>query len=239
MRDSDAYSLFDIGLENKNSKTHDRIKRCETFRVKYQKNKKKFIFLVKCSESWSDPKGHIVSLKFDYSIPLGKEFNFRAGDVDARVFCSCPAFQYWGSAYTSTTLDYYLNHREFRFPYIRDPNLINTCCKHVLKVRHSTLETIRVKDLKSKFVDDSKYHVNKDSDIRTMASGELVSFEEFAIGQMESGRQIVSVESCNQAVRDFLTRSGWSDEEVFSFLNKLDENNFESKLESIGMVVPE
>jgi len=59
---------------------------------------------------------------------------------DIRVGCSCPAFQYWGSAYIVDQLDSGDKiaprydggaYPEGRFPSVRDPDLEHTICKHL------------------------------------------------------------------------------------------------------------
>jgi hypothetical protein len=48
---------------------------------------------VKCQESYSDPKGHDVRVKFDVS-KVDETQN--ANDLDVQLNCSCPAALYWG-----------------------------------------------------------------------------------------------------------------------------------------------
>jgi len=49
---------------------------------------------VKCHESYSDPKGHDVRVKFDVSKVQETQ---KANDLDVQLSCSCPAFLYWGA----------------------------------------------------------------------------------------------------------------------------------------------
>lgn len=49
---------------------------------------------VKCHESYSDPKGHDVRVKFDVSKVQETQ---KAQDLDVQLNCSCPAFLYWGA----------------------------------------------------------------------------------------------------------------------------------------------
>jgi hypothetical protein len=49
---------------------------------------------VKCRESYSDPAGHEVRVKFDVS---KVEDTQNANDLDVQLNCSCPAFLYWGA----------------------------------------------------------------------------------------------------------------------------------------------
>ena len=49
---------------------------------------------VKCHESYSDPNGHDVRVKFDVSKVQETQ---KANDLDVQLNCSCPAFLYWGA----------------------------------------------------------------------------------------------------------------------------------------------
>jgi hypothetical protein len=49
---------------------------------------------VKCRESYSDPSGHDVRVKFDVSKVQETQ---NANDLDVQLNCSCPAFLYWGA----------------------------------------------------------------------------------------------------------------------------------------------
>ena len=228
----EAFTLDEMSQENGKPLTHDRVARCTPLRVKFVPKSKRYVFLVQCTEKWSDPKGHIVSLRFDSrkSLPM-------TTGVDVRVFCSCPAFLYWGSSYISTTLDYNLGEgTESRFPFVRDPGLLNTTCKHVLTVRKKVLETISMKTLRSKYGLET---VKTAEGIRTAAAkGKKISFEEYAVQETLKSLKSVPVSACNGAVESFLRRSGgFSDAETESLLLDINSGNFEDKLNSIGMLV--
>jgi hypothetical protein len=51
-------------------------------------------YQVQCHESYSDPAGHDVKVKFDVS---KVEETQMAKDLDVQVKCTCPAFLYWGA----------------------------------------------------------------------------------------------------------------------------------------------
>jgi len=51
------------------------------------------------------------------------------GDVE--VFCSCPAFLYWGYRYICSKLHIGHDIREFRYPRIRNPKLEGSICRHL------------------------------------------------------------------------------------------------------------
>lgn len=53
--------------------------------------------------------------------------------VDIQLFCSCPAFQYWGPAYILSLGKYDAKHtrREIRPPRVRNPRQYGMLCKHL------------------------------------------------------------------------------------------------------------
>ena len=125
-----AFSLQE--LYNINSpKANNRAQNCKTYRIMYKKrNPNRYIYLVKCKESYSSASGHLVSVRFkkseDNKYPLTSE---------VRVKCSCPAWLYWGSDYNSTNEGYWLDTKQDIYPVVRDPVLENKICKHVARVR--------------------------------------------------------------------------------------------------------
>jgi hypothetical protein len=52
-------------------------------------------------------------------------------DVDIEIFCSCPAFQYWGPAYILTQRGAKYTAPEDRPPRIRNPKQYGAMCKHM------------------------------------------------------------------------------------------------------------
>lgn len=56
---------------------------------------------------------------------------------DVRVFCTCPAYHYWGFKFIDSTIDAAIR-REGRFPVIRNPGLKGTLCKHL----HQALQVL-------------------------------------------------------------------------------------------------
>jgi len=57
-------------------------------------------------------------------------------NMDLRLLCTCPAFQYWGSAYTLSRSKYDAKYgrRERRPPNIRNPKEHGSMCKHMHQV---------------------------------------------------------------------------------------------------------
>ena len=120
--------------ENSNPTFLDRTLKSKVAGLRSRKNFRRFIFLVKSKMSYSSKKGHIVTILFPNITIKMLKANKNALPIDARVrlWCTCPAFQFWGSSYNSTNLKYNLApNSENRAPVIRDPNNKNLCCKHV------------------------------------------------------------------------------------------------------------
>jgi hypothetical protein len=105
--------------------------------LRSRKNFRRFIFLVKSKMVYSSKKGHIVTILFpNLTIALLKQNkNLLPKNTRVRCWCTCPAWQMWGSAANSTSLKYNLTgFFENRAPVIRDPNENKLVCKHVYAV---------------------------------------------------------------------------------------------------------
>lgn len=239
-----AFTLTEMSTENGNDRTHDRVNRCKTLRVAYKPSVGKYVILVRCTESYSSKKGHLVSVLFDKPVKTTQ-----SDKIDCRVWCSCPAWQYWGSAYTSTALDYNLEGEEKRFPKIRDPNLINTVCKHVLTVREKTLRTMSTTKMKNRYEKKKNSLIDKDTDIynklhftgkhfpRKASAREIVSFEEMAIQEVIRESESVPIEDTFEAIAEYMKRNKFSKEHIDVFLKSLTEANYEDELEKIGVII--
>jgi len=133
-----------------------RSNKCITYDVEYIiENPNRIIFLVKCSESYSKSTGHLVSLVYDDYIPKIRDIK-KPLNTDVRVFCECEAFLYWGSKYISTMEGYNFDEPEFRAPMIRDPELKNKLCKHIVRVAKD-LRGQTFKKLKHKYAVNDGY----------------------------------------------------------------------------------
>jgi len=83
-----------------------------------------------------------------YDIAVEKYQNF---SLDAGVVVhNCPAFLYWGSEYIATLDSYNLEFTQDIPPNIRDPQLQNVLCKHVIRVIRD-LRGVTFKQLKKKY----------------------------------------------------------------------------------------
>jgi len=65
----------------------------------------------------------------------GVDLRYLAGEVleevDVKLFCSCPAFQYWGPAYILTRRRAKHTNPEDRRPVVRNPKEYGAMCKHL------------------------------------------------------------------------------------------------------------
>jgi len=112
-------------------------------------------YSVKCHESYSDPNGHDVRVKFDVS---KVEETQNANDLDVQLNCSCPAFLYWGAQWNLHQRDGLLDEPrpELVAPTqkldLRGNFVICKHCKAVLErilpaVQHNIINIIREKEV--------------------------------------------------------------------------------------------
>ena len=118
-----------------------RAKKSKVMSFRLKPNGRRFLFLVKSSESYSSKTGHIVSVLYpNVRIPFSELWKFpkrTPTNTRVRVFCSCQAWKFTGPSYLSTREKYRLpesKYREERPANIRDPNEENYVCKHVVRV---------------------------------------------------------------------------------------------------------
>jgi hypothetical protein len=84
---------------------------------------------VKGYEQWSEGSGHIVTVKLEKD-PEVKDIR----NLQVRVSCSCPFWQYYGPAFNSNTGEYSYDGKSVKSPDARDPMRKNLICKHVYAV---------------------------------------------------------------------------------------------------------
>ena len=129
-------TLYDLVKLTSYLPTHERARRSKVLGVKPRKNFQRFSFVVKGGELWSSSKGWITTILYPKLTEEDSKRNsgITPMDSEALVFCTCPAFLYWGSKYWSTQDDYNIKvHKEDRPPYVRDPNKLRYVCKHVIR----------------------------------------------------------------------------------------------------------
>lgn len=77
---------------------------------------------------------------------MKKDPTITLGQLPVTVFCTCKAFQYWGSAYNLSSLKAKIGTTESREPVVRDPEHKNKLCKHLAKV-YSRFKNIPLTEL--------------------------------------------------------------------------------------------
>lgn len=124
-----SITLKDLVDHNPNKVTNLRGGNCILYFIEYTQSTDRYVFLIKCKESYSSDTGHLVSLKFEQQakhLPLADEM---------LVNCSCPYFLYYGVAYNLTQSEDILDMNEERAPDIRDKERKNKICKHIATVK--------------------------------------------------------------------------------------------------------
>jgi len=99
---------------------------CEASFKKVRSKINRYDFHVKCAESWSDPSGHIVKIKF---VPVDQRIT-KAANAPIIASCSCNFWKYYGADYNSMQGDY--NERQMgngAAPTVRGKN--HMICKHL------------------------------------------------------------------------------------------------------------
>lgn len=129
-------TLYDLVKLTSYIPTHDRERRCKVLNIRPRKNHQRFSFLVLGGEKWSSKKGHISTILYprlnkDY---LNQSNKITPMNTEVLVYCTCPAFLYWGSKYWSSQDGYNIKiYVEDRPPYIRDPHKERYICKHIMR----------------------------------------------------------------------------------------------------------
>ena len=194
-------------------KTKTKASNCRVYKIRYtHKNRNRLVLLVKCFEDYSDPKGHFVdlSLKDNTKNPINlTSIRTSILSIPMKVYCSCPAHQYWGSAYNlnKQKTNILEKNRETRPPNIRDPKKVNIICKHIAAVSLS----LKSQSLKKAMVGKQK-------------TKHYINTEEYDLLQ-DYSLETVSVEEC----KDILFAQGKD-------IPDLDEDNFIERLTIFGIL---
>lgn len=155
------------------NKSKSKGRNCRVYKVKYRDNTfTKLLFLVKCNEDYSKRGGHLVYIKLQPSkVSNPKSVRKAVLSIPMKVFCSCPAYKYWGSQYLATLGGYQIakEDKETRKAIIRDPKGLNAICKHLSAV---STKLVR-KSIKSSFKGNmSTFRV--DDEIPLISTDELL-----------------------------------------------------------------
>ena len=159
----------------KDEKIKDRSSKSKVAGSRSRKNFRRFIFVVKSQSPESSKKGHLVSILFPniQISELKKNKSLEPIKTRVRIHCTCPAFQYWGSAYHSTKKKYNLpGKNEVRTPNIRDPKEKRLVCKHVYAV-YKEIETDTFIRIYNRF---KKAYYRKRDKKRSSADSEILLY---------------------------------------------------------------
>nr|DAX81726.1 MAG TPA: hypothetical protein [Bacteriophage sp.] len=210
MKWSQAVSLMELADQN-DKNFNLRGGQCKVYIIDYEKQfgSNRYLFLVRCTQSYSSNSGHIVTLLFDKG---SSKWNKPLSD-DVRVHCQCPSFIYWGPAYNSTNpkdgYTYNLNLIENREPNIRDPFRKVKVCKHIITVRNSLRNT-------------TYKMLDKKAGIKAFAAA--------------TGLPIIPIRETFASVATYLEIFK-KDIDPISFTNSLTKENYEAKLLSVGAII--
>jgi hypothetical protein len=205
-------------------KPRDKAENGNILGIKSRKRQDRFSFVVRCLESYSNPKGHIASVMFPgieelnqdqqkavdvWEDALGIGYNWHIPKKqEVLLKCSCPAFLFYGSEYYASQFGYHIDGQtEDRPPVIRDPEGNRYLCKHLIRV-YKYIEKISFERLLKRFKSASME--------LKMASLDL---------------------DIAPAVQDYLTRIKVSEAEVKVVMNSLNMKSLENTLEHYGVII--
>ncbi len=222
MKAIEAISLKNL-QETTGSKPKKKAENSKILGVKSRKNFRRFNFLVKSSEVYSDPRGHIASIVYprlklkDFLKDTGKQERAPYSEY-VLVHCSCPAFLYWGSHFFSDAYGYHI--RDFgiedRFPEIRDPKGENLICKHLIKVAKYT-EHVSFRFLNRRFRKEYEKKLKER-------------------GKKKKSFRFATMLELYPVVGEFLRRNKYTNGEVDEIIASLKDENVESILEEHGLL---
>ena len=218
MRNTDAVTMMDLYSGN-HSGTNQKSNNCKIFKIKFDTRstiKNRFIFYVKCFESYSKSGGWITSLSYQNIDHYMQRNQKKPLNTDVKVKCSCPAFLYWGSAYNATDEEYNWNFTENRKPDIRDPFRQRKICKHLSHVR-TKLRNTTFKQMRKQY-----------SSIEIKINIEEENYEN--IPEIEWYETLPAIEK-------FLLNTGMSLKEVKKLMSIISYENYIDFLEEYNIIV--
>lgn len=196
----------------KDEKIVDRSSKSKVSGSRSRKNFRRFIFVVKSKSPNSSKQGHLVSILFpNIKISeLKKNKNLEPGSTRVRIHCTCPAFQYWGSAYHSTRKKYNIpGKNESRQPNIRDPKEKRLVCKHVYSV-YKDIESDTFIRIYNRF--KKAFYRKRDKKKKSNADSEILLYTyKFLKDQGKTHSECVSIIQLlnrEDSLEDFLQSNG-------------------------------
>jgi hypothetical protein len=179
------------------------------------------VYLVRGFEKYSSNKGHLVSFHYPTLTLKGFQSDRKITPMSQDVFlhCTCPAFQYWGSAYNSTEREFNLGPNEERAPDVRDPRRENWVCKHVLRA--------------ARFMSKKGFPFL----YKRFTKGRRASIELFEGDAEVADFGMMSFEEILPVVGDYLGRQGYSDEDKEEMLFSCTAENWEEVFLAYHVIV--
>lgn len=188
----------------------------DAFVLRKRANHRRFLFLVKSSESYSSPDGHLVSVLYpNLKVPFERLRYYPAltpMNQRIRVNCTCPAWKFTGPAYLSTREKYRLpegKYAENRPALIRDPNEENYVCKHVVRVAQH---------------------------LRSTAFPAMLRNFDIQAGPSPKKPRVSAITELYPIIGGVLHRAGYPDDAIEDVISTLNEDNVEDVLEQYGLI---
>lgn len=179
-------------------------------------NHRRFLFLVKSSEAYSSPDGHLVSILYpNLAVPFERLRYYPALtplNQRVRIHCTCPAWKFTGPAYLSTREKYRLPESKYvenRPANIRDPEEQNYVCKHVVRVVQH---------------------------IRFWNFTRLLRAFAIQAGPSPNRSKASSLETLYPIIGGALNRAGYLDDQIEDVITSLTDENAEEVLDTYGLI---
>jgi hypothetical protein len=115
-RHKEAIKPFDL-MKYTNYFSRRRAPNCRATLMRSEKKKQRWVFNVKCGETYSDTGGHLVRIR----ALKGDGTNLR--DRNVLCSCTCPAFLYYGGMYQAQSWGYHDSGWEGKSPIVPPPTV--------------------------------------------------------------------------------------------------------------------
>ena len=216
MRYNESISFGDL-VSDTGTAPKTKAENSTVFGIRTRANFRRFIFKVKSSEVYSKKTGHLASIRYPSIEPRNvktkpKAKNPSVKDTDVLVWCTCPAFHYWGSHFWATRNDFLMHDKspETRFPKIRDPLGERALCKHLIKVY---------------------------DEVRRMSMGRLVKMFSNKSKASSSDMEFVSFKDTLPIISEYLRSQKYSDMEITEILASLSYDNYVDVLTEHSVII--
>lgn len=120
--------------------------------------------------------------------------------------CGCGRHQFW-YRYIATAGGYALTPHEKDFPKVRNPNLVGTCCKHVLKV-FQTLQSPTVQNVLAKEMarQAERAGYGSDSNTQFLTQKDIKKLEKARPGRVNQSKAQAEAKKLEQAAKRFMAQ---------------------------------